>query len=49
MVHCKDNPSDGDDGLLDKDDCGCEAELIVAPGTLFKGAVASKNISTMLG
>ena len=31
MVRCPENPSTGSDGVLDKNDCGCEAELIVAP------------------
>ena len=35
VVKCPDNPSNGDDGVLDKNDCGCDAELIVAPGTQF--------------
>ena len=35
VVKCPDNPSNGDDGVLDKNDCGCDAELIVAPGILF--------------
>ena len=37
VVRCPENPSNGDDELLDKNDCGCEAELIVAPGNLFNG------------
>ena len=49
MVHCKDNPSDGGDGVLDGDDCGCEAELIVAPGRVFNGTVPSNTFPRRLG